>query len=309
MITRKLRLSGPGAHGVRIDGALLRDLLDVLVDGCQQVVRLRAEGRSTAQGKPPVWLSRASAFDVVGMTEGSTVLVLEARSLAEAAPERFGQGELFPFLQPERSCLDLFEESLRDAVEGRSESDAYDDGLIGTFEGFSKVLRHEVEAVELLDGDGLRVDLSAVETCRRLRNAIPPDQQVRIAGKLDVLRHSDMMFTLILESGAQVRGVVASGTIDSGVLATLWGQPVVVSGVAKFRPSGSLLRIEAERIERADERELSLWSALPRPMFGSLDERTLRQPQGPRSGVGAVFGQLADEESDEEVIEALDRLS
>jgi hypothetical protein len=228
--------------------------------------------------------------------------------MIEAAPERFGRGDLLPFIEPTRSCLDLLEESLRDAVEGKSESDAYDDGLIRTFEDFSRVLRHEVDAVELLDGGSLRVDVVGIETCRRLRRAIPADQQVRVAGKLDVLRHTDRMFTLILESGAQMRGVV-SDAIDLTALGALWGRAAVVCGVAKFRPSSSLLRVEAERIDRADEHDLSLWGAAPRPIFSPLDERSLQQPQGPRSGVGAIFGQLPDEESDEDVIEALDRLS
>ena len=279
------------------------------MDGCQQAVRLRVEGRSTAQGKPPAWLAQAASFDIVGLREGSTVLLVEAPSLLDVAPERFQQGDLFPFVEPTRSCLDLLEESLRDAVEGKSESDAYDDGLIKTFEDFSRVLRHDVEAVELLDGVHVKVDTIGIETCRRLRTSIPPDQRVRVAGKLDVLRHNDRMFTLILESGAPVRGVVASDAIDLTALGVLWGQPAIVSGVAKFRPSGSLLRIEAERIERADERDLSLWGTPPRPIFGPLDERALHQPQGPRSGVAAIFGQLPDEESDEDIIEALDRFS
>ncbi len=309
MITRRIRISGPGARGVRVEGALLRDLLDVLVDGCQQAVRLRVEGRSTAQGKPPAWVTRAASFDVVTLKEGSTVLVVEAPSLAEAVPEQFAQADLFTPVEPARSCLDLLEESLRDALEGKPESDAYDDGLIRTFENFSNVLRHDVEAVEFMDGTRLRVDLRGVEACRRLRNAIPPDQRVRIAGKLDVLRHSDRMFTLILESGSPVRGVVASEAIDLAALGAMWGGSAVVSGVAKFRPSGSLLRIEAEVIERAGEKDLSLWGTLPQPVFGPLDERALRQPQGPRSGVSAIFGQLPGEESDEEIIEALDRFS
>jgi hypothetical protein len=195
------------------------------VDGCQQAVRLRVEGRSTAQGKPPAWLGRAAAFDVVGLREGSTVLVVEAPSLAEASPERFGQGDLFPFVEAARSGLDLLEESLRDAIEGKSESDACDDGLIRTFEKFSRVLRHEGEAVEFMDGIPLRVDVSGLETCRRLRSAIPPDQQVRVAGKLDVLRHSDRMFTLVLESDVEVRGVVASDAIDLNTLGTRFTGP------------------------------------------------------------------------------------
>jgi hypothetical protein len=141
LIKRRIRFKGPGARGARIDAALLRDLLDVLVDGCQQAVRLRVEGRSTAQGKIPGWLARAAVIEVVGLSPGSTVIAVEAPSLAEAAPEQFGQGDFFTPVDPGLTCLDLFEESLRDAVQGRAESDAYDDGLIRTCEEFSIWLR------------------------------------------------------------------------------------------------------------------------------------------------------------------------
>ena len=245
----------------------------------------------------------------MALHEGSTVLVVEAPSLAEAAPEHFGQPDLFRTVDPARSCLDLLEESVRDAVAGRADSDAYDDGLVKTFEEFSRVLRHGVEAVEIGDDAPVRIDAGSVEAFRRLRRAIPPDQHVRLAGKLDVLRHRDRMFTLILESGVNVRGVVTGDTVDLPALGGLWGQEAVVRGVAKFRPSGSVLRIEAARIDRADARDLSLWNAEPRPVFDVLDERALRQSQGPRSGVNAIFGQLADIESDDDIIEALDRLS
>lgn len=309
MNTHRIRITGSRARGVRIDGTLLRDLLDVIVDGCQQAVRLTVEGRSTAQGKPPAWLERAATFELVGLCEGSTVLLIEAPSLAEAVPERFGQADLFGALDPARSCVDLLEASLRDAVTGRRESDAYDDGLIKTFEDFSRVLSHGVDAVEIGDGSPIRIDEGSVEALRRLRRAIPPDQHARVAGKLDVLRHSDRMFTLILETGAHVRGVVVGDGVDLSALGELWGQDVVVTGVVKFRPSSSVLRIEAERIERADARDLSLWGNEPRPIFDALDEPALRQPQGPRSGVNAIFGRLAGVETDEDIIEALDQLS
>jgi hypothetical protein len=307
--THRIRITGPAARGVRIDGALLRDLLHVFVVGCQQAVRLNVEGRSTAKGKPPAWLERAATFEVVGLHEGSTVLVVEAPSLADSLPEHFGQSDLFRTVDIGRSCLDLLEESIRDAIAGRAESDAYDEGLVRTFEEFSRVLRHGVETVELGDGSPLRIDAGGVEALRRLRRAIPPDQQVCVAGKLDVLRHRDRMFTLILETGTNIRGVVNGDTVDLSALGGLWGQEAVVRGVAKFRPSGSVLRIEAERIDRADPRDLILWSAEPRPVFDVLDDRALRQSQGPRSGVNAIFGQLPDIESDGDIIEALDRLS
>jgi hypothetical protein len=106
---------------------------------------------------------------------------------------------------------------VRDAVASRVDSDAYDDGLIRTFEEFSRVLRHGVEAVELGNGTPIRIDRGSIEAFGRLRRMVP-----------------------IVEV---------------------------------------------------------------------LDERVLRQPQGPWSGVNAIFGQLADIESDDDIIEALDRLS
>lgn len=308
--TRDIRVSGPGARGTRVDAGLLRDLLGVLVDGCQQAVRLRVEGRSTAQGTRPAWVERAGSFDVVAVRQGSTLLVVEAPPLEEALPEQFAQADLFSVIEPGRSCLDLFEESARDAIEGRADSEVYDDGLIRTLEEFSRVLRHDVDAVEFSGGTALRIDPSGVEALRRLRRAIPPDQRVRLAGKLDVLRHTDRMFTLLLPCGTRALGVVASAETDLAGLAALRGHDAVVTGIAKFRPSGSLLRIEAERIEPADQRDLELWGSLPRSISSDLNERALRQPQGPRSGVSAIFGQLADAgESDEDIVEALDRFS
>jgi hypothetical protein len=82
----------------------------------------------------------------------------------------------------------------------------YDDGLIQTFERLGGIFRHDVSAIELIDCRQLLVEPEGVETFRRLRSAIPPDQRTRLAGTLDVRRHSDSMFTLVLESGAEVRG-------------------------------------------------------------------------------------------------------
>lgn len=229
MITYRIGLSGPGARGARVDGALLRDLLAVLVDGVTQSVRLRVEGRSTAQGKLPAWLERAAAFDVLRLESGSTELLIEAPRLIDAAPDAFAQGHLFSEIDATRTGYDLLTEGLTDVVEGKTDSDRYDDRLIHTFESFALVL---------------------------------------------------------------------------------WGRPAQVSGVAKLRPSGAVLRIDAERIEPASTEDLALWSLEPVPAFGPLDERVLAKAQGPCSGVSALFGQLREvEEDDAAIIKALDEFS
>lgn len=129
-----------------------------------------------------------------------------------------------------------------------------------------------------------------------------------VAGKLETIRHSDRAFTLVPSSGEVLRGI-ATEQINPSELASLFGKPALVSGLAKFRPSGSVLRVEAERIEAAAPTDISLWSDLPRPFARVLDARTLRKPQGPDSGLAAIFGKWPGTESDEEILRALEEMS
>jgi hypothetical protein len=108
-----------------------------------------------------------------------------------------------------------------------------------------------------------------------------------------------------LESGATLRGI-AEG-VDPAKLAELWGKKAVISGMAVFRPSGKVLRLEADEISPAGE-DFSTWSAEPKPLLGSRGP-SLRQPQGPRSGINAVIGQWPGEEDDDQVASALEELS
>jgi hypothetical protein len=308
MTEHLLRLQGPGVRGRRVSAALLRDLLDALVDGVRQSVRLGVDGRSTAQGHAPAWLDAAASFDLVEVREGSTELVLQAAPLASAAPDRFKQTEMFAAVDPAANCLDVFELSLADALGARGDSDRFDDQLVGTFESFGRVFRHGVESLELGARGACRIDRAALDTFRKLRREIPPARRVVVAGKLDVLRHSDRVFTLVLDSGAIVRAVVASDEIDLRALGELWGRTARISGLAAFRPSGALLRVDADRIEAAVG-DTSLWSRMPTPLSQELDTRALHRPQGPRSGVNAIFGQWPGDESDDDLLRMLGELS
>lgn len=313
MARHRIRVTGTGARGTRISAPLLRELLAALVDSAEQALRLRVEGRSRVQGKPPSWLEKAAAFDLVAIEEGSSVLVLEAQAVASSAPERFAQLQLFAPFDVGRSPLGLLEESLGDALAEREDSDLYDDGLIATFRDFDRALRLGAERIDLVgsevgDGSGLTIDGTSLRTLERLRSRIPGDQRVIVAGKLDELRHADRFFTLILDGGERVRGVLSEGEIDLESLGRLWGKPVRVHGVAKFRPSGAVLRVDADRIEPA-QGDVSLWSKVPGPVLDGGDLRLTARPQGPRSGLAAIFGKWPGDETDEEILAALAELS
>jgi hypothetical protein len=81
-----------------------------------------------------------------------------------------------------------------------------------------------------------------------------------------------------------------------------------VSGWAKYRTSGDVLRIEADAIEAAED-GLSVLSRVPTSLLPALDLRSLHKPQGPRSGVSAVMGRWPGDETDDEVDALLTELS
>lgn len=311
MLKHTIRLKGPRAKGARISGATLRTLLDLLVEGCRKSIRLRVDGRSTVRGTPPRWLEDAAEFELVGLSEGSAVLEIEAPPLWEAAPETFQQGDFFLDIDRDRSCLQVFQDSLGRALAGDEETDLYDQPLLRHFLEFKGVLSRGLESVELAAGNGelsrtIYVDTARLASVDSLVRKTPASQHVRVTGRLDTIRHSDRMFSLVVDSGDKLRGI-AEG-ISPTELAGRWGHQVVIDGKAVFRPSGTLRRLEAERIELAEEKD-TVWSKMPQPLLGEIDERSLYRQQGPRSGLNAIVGRWPGDESDEVLRAALRELS
>jgi hypothetical protein len=312
MLNYTLLLHGLQSTGEGLPGALLRDLLDAVDRGAKGAVRLRLEGRSSARGGfPPSWVNEAAAFRMAGFHQGTPGVELRVPTLLEALPERFAQADLFPHVNPGDSALTLMGRSLGDALSGNAESDAYDAPLLRNFEEFKEVFRHGVSALEIRNGrpdsPSLTVTPEGMKVVQRLHRQTPRSQRVRIAGKVDEIRHSDRAFTLVLEDGEQIRGVLAEG--EPEVLAPFFGQLAVVSGVAQFRPSGSLLRVDADLLQPAGEQDLALWSESPRPLFGVTDVQDVRRPQGPRSGINAIIGAWPGDETDDEVFAMLEEMS
>ncbi|HYI11626.1 MAG TPA: hypothetical protein VEK57_21390 [Thermoanaerobaculia bacterium] len=289
---------------------MLGDLTALLLDATRGALRLRVEGRSTARGSLPSWLGAAAEFEVVGIEGGSTVLVIEAPTLLEAAPGLFGQQALFEPIDAADSAFGVMEQTLRAAVAGRSDSDLFDQPLLATFRRFERILAAGFSSVELTDGEisaqRIVVDANSVAAVDRLIRTTPEPQRARVSGTLDTIRHSDRMFTLLMDDGKAVKGIAEGLAAEQ--LAGLFGQKVVVAGTAVFRPSGALLRIEADAIDSAGP-EAAVWARVPAPLFRGMDAATMRQPQGLRSGVNAIIGRWPGEESDEQVAAALEALS
>jgi hypothetical protein len=310
MPLHSIRVVGSSADGARISGPLLRDLLAMVAEGSRRALRMRVEGRSTSAGRIPDQLESATEFDFLGLSNGSCVVTLEAPTLAQVVPRTFAKGSLF--LDNRSSAIGLWEESLADALAGETDSDRFDTSMLAEFKkSLCRVFEHDVEMLEIRH-EASSVPMAvvrreAVDQIDSLKRQTPRSRRIRVAGKVDELRHSDRRITLVLTDGTAIT-CLADG-VDEDRLRSLWGQNVVVSGLAVFRPSGKVLRVEADNITLATGSDLEIWSAEPVPLGATLDAKALRKPQGPRSGVNAIFGKWPGDETDEE-FEALlkDRL-
>ena len=305
-----IRLRGEGATGKQISGTLLRDLLDVLVEGCRGAVRMRVEGRSSAPGPTTGWLAHAADFELLPLETGSTVLPIETVPLAVCAPERFAQIS-FLEVDPSQSGFSLFEQSLDQALQGNEEAELFDQSLLQRFASLGKILGDGVESIEITGEEAwiegpLTVEQEHLRCVERLLEKTPPPQRTRLSGTLDTIRHSDRMFTLILEGGETVKG--AADSLSAEELASLFGKDVIVQGQAFFRPSGRVLRVQADTIVPA-EGDLGPWSHVPRPIMAGIEQRTLIEEQGPRSGLNAIFGGWPGDESDERLESVLAEMS
>ncbi len=271
------------------------------------------EGRSTSRGRIPRWLLRVADVrfcDISG--DHDTVLHFEAPTLGEAAEEVFRQQTLWPMMPAEDdTAFDLLADAVTDLVGGNLDSERLDTGLLRRFARTSGILSHGFERLAVAGhryagGRSAAIDKAAARRARELCTTTPSPQRTRVAGKLDMIRQSTSAFAVRLDDATEVRGVLRDD--DAAQLTSLFGSRVLVLGDAVFRASGRLLRIDADSVTPGDP-EPGIWSKAPVARARKLDVSALRRTQGPRSGVSAIVGQWPGDETDEQVRDALDRLS
>jgi len=132
----------------------------------------------------------------------------------------------------------------------------------------------------------------------------PSPQAVRVAGNLDTISASQANIMLTLRDGTKVPILLEER--DPMTLKALFNEQVVVSGMAHYRPSGRLLRVVGESIARARPED-AIFEALPTavasPPVAAL------QAQDEHSGVSAFFGTWPGDESDRELLDALESIT
>jgi len=316
MVEHSVDVRGPKVSNGQRSPSAIGSVLRWVDPLARETVSMAFRFSSRALGRPPSWFVRASTMRFADMSRGDgfTRLHFEVPPFGEAAAELYEQKELPAYAtrpDPSDTALDLLGDLLYDVVHEERDSYRFDGNVLKRLGGFSATAsRWGVESLAL-HGHRLSqqtpplVDAQISRCAETLRVMMPSPVRARVAGKLDMIRASDGSFGLLLESGEAVHGVLlADGT---SALRELWNRPVVVEGRAAFRPSGSLLCLEAEGMALATQADL-FFSKVPTPRAAKLERGEFMKPQTRTTGLGAIFGKWPGDETEEQLLAAIQEM-
>jgi hypothetical protein len=304
-------IDAESSFGAEVPLAISAPLLRRLEDTARPCVRMAVEGASSSTGAVPVWLERASDIRTLGFSRRGNQSVLHVRAprLGEAIPEMFEQSRFWPQVaRPDETVFHLIGRIGEIVMRHEAASDMYDQPLLKHFSLWHSLFKREVKQIHLPGSSengeaSAGLDVTVAQNAKLLSDQTPSPRQVRVVGKLDMVRHSTRSFALLLADGQEIRGVLE--TRDPELLQKHFGQEITVFGKAIYRPSGSLLRLDAEEILDTTSGRVA-FSSIPEAL--SKPFRTERKLQTGKTGVAAFFGTWPGEETDDELLTALGEL-
>jgi hypothetical protein len=307
-IDQQIVLETDAPYGAAVPLSISSRLFRRLEDTARPCVRMAIEGTSAHVGAPPAWLERASEIRTIGFSSnnGHSILHIKAATLGSAAPELFEQPSLWPGIAfPEETALQVIAKISNAVRNKETGQDFYDPALLKHFSHWRGIFDHRLsglrfpQSIKPLSHETI-LDAQVPESARQLSIQTPPPRQVRVVGKLEFIRHSTRSFGLLLQDGREVRGVLIDGTPE--LLQRHFGNEITILGKAIYRPSGTLLRLDAQEILDTTAGKTAFSSV---PMALSRTPRPEKRPQSDKTGIAAFFGTWPGQETDEELLAAL----
>jgi hypothetical protein len=313
LLERTFELRGPEGLGAKPRPELIGPVLGRVHDTLLDSVRMGFLHSSHARGRIPLCLQRAADVRFIGHAAGqndSTILRFEVPEFGSVAEELFEQGQFWDSgPKPEQTAFDLLAASLHDVRQMVSGSGRFDHALLRRFASYRHLLRRGLSSIDLPDARVQQpeaIDEKLGDAAESLYLQTPPARRVRICGKLDLLGVSKRVLGLFLEDGTPVTAVWNSeGFVD---LASFLDKQVVVEGLAEFRPSGALLRVDADAIRDAGAGDSS-FSILPLAEVRRNYPKEAAIVRPGQKPYASIFGLIPGEESDEQFAAAVAELS
>lgn len=315
MVEHTITIQGKDAGGGRPRPATVGPLLSLLEPTLRDNLRLAFYSSSRVKGRPHKALEKAWAIRLVGMRGGpeeSTELIFEIPLLGEAAPQFYAQMELWDDApKPEETALDILGYTLTDIAANKELSNRFDLPLLNRVHQFNKIVKQGVSGLSL-GGHHLSngrsvpvVGRSFLDTVDRLVHDTPPARRARVHGKLDMVRCSDRVFEIVTHSGDRIRA--AWTPPDVAPLKEFLNHDVLIEGEAMFRPTGTVLRVDADAI-RVARRGDDFFSHVPRPVSGAWNRKSAQRHSVAENGFASIAGAWPGDESINELLESLAEL-
>ena len=249
-------------------------------------------------------LHRAAEVYFLGHSAGkddSTILHFEVPEFGSVAEELFAQGQLWETgPRPEQTAFDLLAASLHDVRQMSQDSERFDHAMLHQFAAYRRLFKGGLESIVLPDANAPEpeaIDESLSAAAGELYRATPPARRVRLSGRLDSLGVSRRVLGLVLEDDTTATAIWAMDGIVN--LANFIDQQVVIEGLAEFRPSGSLLRVDADAIRLATSGD-SVFSVLPFPERQQNYQQAATAIRPGHKPYAEIYGLIPADESDEE---------
>jgi len=264
-------------------------------------------------GRIPDALKAAAEVRFVGVRsdkDDQTFVTFRVPRFKDAAPSLFEQGKFWDDTPPaDATAFDLLGAALNDIAGQRSDSSHFDLPLLKHLAVYDRLLNRGIERIGL-EGSAAnapRIDHDVLQHAGALARSTPPSRRVRVAGRLDLMGASQGVLKIHVRAGVVVTALW-NGAEPIEAHRDLFNKDVIIEGLGVFRPSGSLLRIEADALRPAgvqDEFFRELPKAVPVTDYA---KRALLRP-GEKSAFVAIRGAVPGEESDEDFAAAVEEFS
>ena len=313
-VERTFRLEAHEGLGGKPRPELIGPILTHLHDTLQDSVRMGFLHSSRARGRTPAALRHAADVRYLGHAadgENATLLRFEVARFGEAAGELFRQRVLWDDgPQPEQTAFELLGSALNDVAARRVESSRFDPGLLRRIASYRRMFgQGRLQRIGLPDAElpqPGQLDSVVAATAKELSDATPSPRRVRISGRLDLMGASQGVLKLDLKPGVTVTAIW-EGEAPLESLTAHFNRDVVIEGVAVFRPSGSLLRVDADAIAPARASD-EFFREVPTGTLARDYARLAQLRPGEKSAYARILGSIPAEESDEEFASAIEAL-
>jgi hypothetical protein len=272
-------------------------------------VRMGFLHSSRARGRVPSSLRAASEVRFIGHSgeSGATLLHFEVPTFGSVASELFEQRLLWDDgPKPEETAFELFGAALHDVAVRRTESNRFDPGMLRRIHTYRRVLGRGIDRITMPDTVVERrghIDTAVVTAASELYAVTPTARRVRVTGRLDVMGASQGVLKLDVRPG-EIVTALWEGEEPVETLREFFNKDVVVEGLGVFRPSGSLLRVDADAIALASSQD-EFFRRVPAAVAQRDYHQLARLKAGEKSAFAQLRGWLPGDESDEEFDAAL----